>query len=49
LFNLVFESNAFRIVIGEPAIGRSLAGEHLELLRIANILARIDVNPRRRT
>src|SRR5437879_1234384 len=45
LLNLVFEGNTFRIVIGEPAIGRGLANKHLQMFLVANVLARIDVNP----
>jgi len=44
LLNLVFEGNTFRIVIGEPAIGRGLANKHLQVFLVANVLARIDVN-----
>jgi hypothetical protein len=43
--HLVAERDAFRIVLLEPLIGKFCRREHLEVIDVANLLVRIDVNP----
>jgi hypothetical protein len=42
--NRIHEAGTFRIVLGEPLIGRVGIGEHLEMVDVADILAGVDVN-----
>jgi hypothetical protein len=44
----MLKSHVLRVVYTEPLIRGSLAGEDLKMLIVANVLARIDVNPRPR-
>ena len=47
LQNLVLERNAFRIVFLEPNLGSDLGHKDLEVIRVANVFAGVDVNPDR--
>ena len=40
----IFESNAFRVMLGEPGIGGFLARENLQVIAVANQLAGVDIN-----
>src|SRR6267378_4934405 len=43
--HLVTERDAFRIVLLEPLLGKLWRREYLEVVDVANLLVRIDVNP----
>ncbi len=47
IVNGIFEGDAFRIVFGEPAFGGILGGEDLQVVDVANVFARFDVDPDR--
>ena len=42
--HLVFERNAFRIVLFEPSVGGLFIGKDLEVVDVANFLAGVDVD-----
>ena len=44
-FDFVLGGRTFRIVFLEPILRGILGDEHLEMILVANLLARIDVNP----
>jgi hypothetical protein len=46
---LVFERDAFRIVLGEPSSCRILVRKDLRVILVADLLARVDVNADRHT
>jgi hypothetical protein len=45
LCNWIFECDPLRIILPKPCVGRLLVGENLQMLRVADLLARIDIDP----
>jgi hypothetical protein len=45
LQNLIFERDAFRIVLVQSRLGGFLAREDFKVIDVANFVADIDVNP----
>ena len=43
--DLISKSNALRIVLLEPLVGKLWRREYLEVVDVANLLVRIDINP----
>ena len=43
--HLILKRHAFRIILLEPGLGGILVGKDLDVVFVANLLARIDINP----
>jgi hypothetical protein len=43
----MLKRHSLRIVLGKPSVCRFLAGEHLEMVLVTDLIAGVDVNPNR--